>query len=158
AHDSAPKSTSRIEEPRIIATLVLLAQPLRCDPPQDLGAAGNDAGGCAKLSRETWQSGLQWATQPPHSPHIRASKLPMYRSFARLPLATLLLASLAPPSDAQSVSRRAAAAPQTLGQVLADDATPRDIAFVDAKPGWVVGDRGMVLATEDGGRHWHRQE
>src|SRR5690606_38761159 len=50
------------------------------------------------------------------------------------------------------------AAPQTLDQVLADDATLRDVAFVDAKTGWVVGDRGVVLATDDGGRHWHRQE
>src|SRR5690606_6706143 len=92
------------------------------------------------------------------SPHIRARKLPMYRSLALLPFATLLLASLAPTGSlAQSPSRRADAR-QTLEQVLADDATLRDIAFVDAKTGWVVGDRGVVLATDDGGRHWHRQE
>lgn len=37
---------------------------------------------------------------------------------------------------------------------LPTQATPRDIAFLDANRGFVVGDRGMLLATEDGGKTW----
>jgi photosystem II stability/assembly factor-like uncharacterized protein len=35
---------------------------------------------------------------------------------------------------------------------LPSEATPRNVAFLDAKHGFVVGDRGMLLATEDGGK------
>jgi hypothetical protein len=31
------------------------------------------------------------------------------------------------------------------------------VAFADAGHGWVVGDRGLILATTDGGQHWMRQ-
>jgi photosystem II stability/assembly factor-like uncharacterized protein len=37
---------------------------------------------------------------------------------------------------------------------LPTQATPRDIAFLDANRGFVIGDRGMLLATEDGGKNW----
>ena len=45
-----------------------------------------------------------------------------------------------------------------LDEVLTRDATLRDIAFVDARHGWAVGDRGVLLRTTDGGRRWNRVE
>jgi photosystem II stability/assembly factor-like uncharacterized protein len=36
--------------------------------------------------------------------------------------------------------------------------TPQDIAFADARNGWVVGKAGLVLATRDGGRSWSAQK
>ena len=68
---------------------------------------------------------------------------------------SLLAQSLA--GQLASQRRNAPAAMQTLGQVLADDATLHDITFVDAQHGWAVGDRGVILATDDGGAHWHAQ-
>ncbi|WP_442483891.1 YCF48-related protein [Aeoliella sp. SH292] len=50
-----------------------------------------------------------------------------------------------------------AAPPATLSEVLATDATLRDVVFVDAQHGWAVGDRGVVLVTDDGGAHWYPQ-
>ncbi len=47
--------------------------------------------------------------------------------------------------------------PSTLEEVLKADATLRDVCFVDDRQGWVVGDRGVVLRTDDGGKQWHRQ-
>ena len=47
--------------------------------------------------------------------------------------------------------------PTALKQVLAADATLHDVTFVDRQTGWAVGDRGVVLATDDGGKHWFRQ-
>ena len=38
-----------------------------------------------------------------------------------------------------------------------DDAALHDVAFVDARTGVAVGDRGMVLKTDDRGRTWARQ-
>lgn len=32
-----------------------------------------------------------------------------------------------------------------------------DLAFVDARSGWIVGEFGTILHTVDGGRHWYRQ-
>ena len=32
-----------------------------------------------------------------------------------------------------------------------------DIAFADARNGWIVGRQGLVLATTDGGTTWERQ-
>ncbi|MGI9455829.1 MAG: YCF48-related protein [Aeoliella sp.] len=55
------------------------------------------------------------------------------------------------PADSQSLS------PATLDEVLAADATLHDLSFVNAEKGWVVGDRGVVLATDNGGKHWHKQ-
>ena len=38
-----------------------------------------------------------------------------------------------------------------------DDAGLNDIAFVDARTGWAVGDRGVIWHTDDGGRTWRLQ-
>lgn len=54
-----------------------------------------------------------------------------------------------------SASTAAAAVP-TLDDVLAEDASLRDVTFVDALRGWAVGDRGLVLRTTDGGERWRR--
>ncbi len=37
---------------------------------------------------------------------------------------------------------------------LPGEATPRDIVFLDSNRGFIAGDRGTLLATEDGGRTW----
>jgi photosystem II stability/assembly factor-like uncharacterized protein/tetratricopeptide (TPR) repeat protein len=42
----------------------------------------------------------------------------------------------------------------TTGQTL----PLRDLTFVDDWHGWAVGDLGLILATEDGGRTWQRQQ
>ncbi len=33
-----------------------------------------------------------------------------------------------------------------------------DVCFVDDRNGWAVGDRGVILSTEDGGAHWTSQD
>lgn len=38
------------------------------------------------------------------------------------------------------------------------DTRLNDIRFVDPQKGWAVGDRGVVLRTEDGGRRWQPQK
>ena len=40
---------------------------------------------------------------------------------------------------------------------MRDDATLNDVTFVDPERGWAVGDRGVILHTRDGGRHWQLQ-
>ncbi|MCA9239974.1 MAG: hypothetical protein KDA37_07235, partial [Planctomycetales bacterium] len=45
----------------------------------------------------------------------------------------------------------------TLTETFAADATLRAVSFVDARHGWAVGDRGVILATRDGGRRWDPQ-
>ena len=35
-----------------------------------------------------------------------------------------------------------------------NDARLNDLCFIDASRGWVVGDRGVILRTEDGGQNW----
>lgn len=37
------------------------------------------------------------------------------------------------------------------------DAALRDVFFTDQNHGWTVGERGIILATQDGGQHWQRQ-
>ena len=38
------------------------------------------------------------------------------------------------------------------------DLFPTDVTFTDARHGWIVGgEPGFILATSDGGRHWHTQ-
>ncbi len=37
------------------------------------------------------------------------------------------------------------------------DARLNDLCFADAQHGWAVGDRGVILHTEDGGKQWQRQ-
>lgn len=50
----------------------------------------------------------------------------------------------------------AAGAPGSLDDVLANEASLRGVAFVDPAHGWAVGDRGLILQTDDGGRTWRR--
>ena len=38
-----------------------------------------------------------------------------------------------------------------------DDARLCDVSFVDPQHGWAVGDYGVILHTDDGGRHWSPQ-
>jgi len=40
---------------------------------------------------------------------------------------------------------------------MQNDARLADVCFVDADFGWVVGDRGTIWHTQDGGRHWEIQ-
>ncbi len=42
-------------------------------------------------------------------------------------------------------------------EAMQSDAQLADIAFVDARRGWAVGDRGVIWHTDDGGRHWTLQ-
>jgi len=49
------------------------------------------------------------------------------------------------------------AQPVTLSEVLGEDAALHDVTFVDVQRGWAVGDRGVVLHTDDGGVHWRVQ-
>ena len=34
----------------------------------------------------------------------------------------------------------------------------RDVFFLDAKYGWVIGEKGTILYTEDGGKNWETQK
>ena len=40
---------------------------------------------------------------------------------------------------------------------MQEDAELSDVAFADAEHGWAVGDRGVIYATADGGKHWRVQ-
>ena len=40
---------------------------------------------------------------------------------------------------------------------LVVDSQLNEVAFIDSQTGWIVGDRGVIWHTEDGGRHWQRQ-
>jgi photosystem II stability/assembly factor-like uncharacterized protein len=40
---------------------------------------------------------------------------------------------------------------------MIEDAELTDVFFLDSDQGWAVGDRGVILHTEDGGRHWQAQ-
>jgi photosystem II stability/assembly factor-like uncharacterized protein len=40
----------------------------------------------------------------------------------------------------------------------AADVDLRSICFVDDRHGWIVGDRGLCLATTDGGRTWEKRD
>lgn len=71
------------------------------------------------------------------------------RSLCRLPgVLGLLVFSV------MLVARTADADAPVLKQVMQRDAQLHDLAFVDARHGWAVGDRGVILRTEDGGRRW----
>lgn len=78
---------------------------------------------------------------------------------SRFAVYSLLIATMSVrPAAAQSLATRPVApAAHSLAQVLAADATLRDVTFVDRQHGWAVGDRGVVLSTDDGGAHWHPQ-
>lgn len=47
-----------------------------------------------------------------------------------------------------------AAQPLSSPPEMLDDAELTDVFFLDADRGWAVGDRGVIWATRDGGRHW----
>ncbi|MEQ8847013.1 YCF48-related protein [Botrimarina sp.] len=64
-------------------------------------------------------------------------------------LARLLLGLLCAPAGA-------GAAAGSLDDVLAGEGSLRDVDFVDASRGVAVGDRGLILHTDDGGRTWRR--
>lgn len=40
---------------------------------------------------------------------------------------------------------------------MLQDAELTDVMFIDGLRGWAVGDRGLILATINGGKHWQRQ-
>ena len=46
------------------------------------------------------------------------------------------------------------AEPSSLPPQMLEDAELNDVFFLDPDRGWAVGDRGVIWATEDGGRHW----
>lgn len=50
-----------------------------------------------------------------------------------------------------------AVAPGKGRTTVVGDPVLRAFHFVDAQTGWAVGKDGLVLATRDGGAHWHRQ-
>jgi len=49
------------------------------------------------------------------------------------------------------------AEPRRVPPEMFDDAELTDVFFVDSDQGWTVGDRGVILHTEDGGRQWQLQ-
>lgn len=51
----------------------------------------------------------------------------------------------------------APAAADELAEVWSDDAELTCIAMLDENRGWICGDRGVILQTEDGGAHWERR-
>lgn len=68
----------------------------------------------------------------------------------RLPLFLLLVAARFPGTVA------IAGEVPTLDDVLTEDASLRDVEFLDAERGWAVGDRGLVLRTTNGGERWRQ--
>ncbi len=71
--------------------------------------------------------------------------------FAESGSALIALCSLPCPA------RLAAAQVDRWPPEMLEDAELTSVWFVDADQGWVVGDRGVIWHTEDGGRHWQLQ-
>jgi photosystem II stability/assembly factor-like uncharacterized protein len=72
----------------------------------------------------------------------------------RMTLATAAVwLSACQPSQAERFGSRQ----PSLADTLAEDAALRDACFLDGRHGWAVGDRGVILRTDDGGRRWLRQ-
>ena len=46
------------------------------------------------------------------------------------------------------------AEPESSPPEMLEDAELTDVFFLDVDRGWAVGDRGVILTTEDGGRRW----
>src|SRR5512136_2915054 len=44
-----------------------------------------------------------------------------------------------------------------LGSTAPGRVSPRAMYFLDRREGWLVGDKGAILHTWDGGRHWRVQ-
>ena len=63
------------------------------------------------------------------------------------PILVLWLASLVPHCPAQVIDWR-------MPPSWKLDAEPTDLFFIDRNQGWIVGDRGLVLRTSDGGQNW----
>lgn len=77
------------------------------------------------------------------------------RSYGQLGL-RLVLALLTWNAVGACVAPRAAAAAQPLSfpPEMLEDAELTDIYFADPDQGWAVGDKGIIVHSEDGGRHW----
>lgn len=82
----------------------------------------------------------------------------MIRLSTTFALVATLLATVTFTEAQPLASRRAGPSANTLTGVLDADATLHDVTFVDSRRGWAVGDRGVVLHTDDGGAHWARQQ
>lgn len=118
-------------------TIPLSVKPFRLDryaaAPVRLGAAPRPA-----------PSGERWRVSP-------CSRLLDVKLLASLVLMSGLLVGL-PTRAGMPTKQGSHMVPEML-----DDATLNDIFFLNSDLGWAVGDRGVILHTEDGGRHWHRQ-
>ena len=77
----------------------------------------------------------------------------VHRALALFPFAVLLSLVVAPgiPASAAETTTLADVQPEL------EDAELVDVAFVDRWHGWVVGDRGVIWHTADGGRSWRLQ-
>lgn len=75
--------------------------------------------------------------------------------FGRLQIAICLVLFLA--EGIAPVSRAAPLEPAVL-RSLREDASLHDAQFLSDQLGWVVGDRGVIWHTADGGRSWQLQE
>ena len=56
------------------------------------------------------------------------------------------------------LAARTSAEPVSSPPEMLEDAELTDVFFLDPDRGWAVGDRGVIWATEDGGRHWRLQD
>ncbi|MEM9187142.1 MAG: YCF48-related protein [Planctomycetota bacterium] len=72
------------------------------------------------------------------------------------PVTAACLFATAAASLAQTSTQRQVVGLPSLEEVMSRDAAVRDLAFVDGRHGWAVGDRGLILRTVDGGRRWAR--
>ncbi len=80
--------------------------------------------------------------------NIAHSKLNRRRAYPPCWLCSLMIALMG--------SSQAAAQPANSPSNMLDDAELHDVHFTSADRGWAVGDRGVILATSDGGRHWRQ--
>lgn len=83
-----------------------------------------------------------------------APRATRWRRLTNVALVLALLAGLlGPQRSAQAIDDPLQSFPATL---LADSELT-SVWFADADHGWAVGDRGLILATTNGGRNWQRQ-
>jgi photosystem II stability/assembly factor-like uncharacterized protein len=87
--------------------------------------------------------------------HIREIAPPGLKTRATLLLVVLLSGWL----DAAEAESQPDLLPLSgIPRALRDDAALNRVTFVDARLGWAVGNWGVVLHTDDGGRSWQQQE